>query len=214
VTDQLQIGVTFYYMYYLDQLVLTGKVNDVGAYARTNIPKSYRAGAELEATWRYKKGAIKYSGGFSTNKLIDFTEYIDNYDDPNYEQLVVPHGNTNIAFAPSVVQHVSATYQPFKNAEIEWMTKHVGKQYLDNTENDLRSLDPFINNDFRVSYRFAAKKILKEARLIFQLNNVFNSAYEPNGYTFSYQSNNVLTTENFYYPMAGRNWMLALNIRL
>jgi iron complex outermembrane receptor protein len=194
--------------------VLTGKVNDVGAYTRTNIPKSYRAGAEVEAIWRYKKGALRYSGAFSTNKLIDFTEYIDNYDDPNYEQLVIPHGTTAIAFAPEVVQHLSATYQPFKNAELEWMAKHVGKQFLDNTQNDMRSLDPFINNDFRMSYRFAAKKILKEARIIFQLNNVFNSAYEPNGYTFSYQSSNVLTTENYYYPMAGRNWMLALNIRL
>ncbi len=35
---------TLYYMNYKDQLVLTGKINDVGAYTRTNIPKSYRAG--------------------------------------------------------------------------------------------------------------------------------------------------------------------------
>ncbi|HSC55163.1 MAG TPA: TonB-dependent receptor [Phnomibacter sp.] len=214
VTKNLQIGATFYYMYYLDQLVLTGKVNDVGAYTRSNIPQSYRAGAELEATLRYNKGAIKYSGAFSISKLKDFTEYIDNYDDPNYEQIVVHHGNTPIAFSPTVVQFLSATYQPFKNTEIEWMAKHVGKQFLDNTGNDMRSLDPFINNDARISYRFAAKKILKEARLIFQVNNVFNSEYEPNGYTFSYQYGGSVTTENYYYPMAGRNWMLALNIRL
>jgi len=90
--------------------------------------------------WRYKKGAIRYNGAISTNKLIDFTEYIDNYDDPNYEQLVVKHGNTTIALSPAVVQHLSATYQPFKNAEIEWLSKHVGKQFLDNTQNDQRIL--------------------------------------------------------------------------
>jgi iron complex outermembrane receptor protein len=213
VTKSLLLGVTFYYMYYLDQLVLTGKINDVGAYTRTNIDRSFRAGAEFDASWRYKKGSIRYTGAFSTNKLVDFTEYIDNYDDPNYEQIAIPHGNTTIAFAPSIVQHLSATYQPFKNAELEWMTKHVGKQYLDNSQNDTRSLDPFINNDFRISYRFAAKKIWKEARIMLQLNNVFNSAYEPNGYTFSYQSSNLLNTENYYYPMAGRHWMMALNIR-
>ena len=38
-------------MNYKDQLVLTGKINDVGAYTRTNIPKSYRAGIELQGTY-------------------------------------------------------------------------------------------------------------------------------------------------------------------
>ena len=37
-----------YYMHYKDQLVLTGQINDVGAYTRTNIPKSYRMGIELQ----------------------------------------------------------------------------------------------------------------------------------------------------------------------
>src|SRR6185369_472914 len=49
---KLSWGATLYYMNYRDQLVLTGKVNDVGAYTRTNIPKSYRAGIELQAKWR------------------------------------------------------------------------------------------------------------------------------------------------------------------
>ena len=31
----------FYYMRYKDQLVLTGKINDVGAYTRMNVPNSY-----------------------------------------------------------------------------------------------------------------------------------------------------------------------------
>ena len=47
--NKYNIGITCYYMHYKDQLVLTGKINDVGAYTRTNIPKSYRAGVELRA---------------------------------------------------------------------------------------------------------------------------------------------------------------------
>ena len=39
-----------YYMHYKNQLVLTGMINDVGAYTRTNIPKSYRMGVELQAS--------------------------------------------------------------------------------------------------------------------------------------------------------------------
>ena len=50
--DKYNIGLTGYYMHYKDQLVLTGKINDVGAYTRTNIPKSYRAGIELRSVGR------------------------------------------------------------------------------------------------------------------------------------------------------------------
>ena len=68
-------------MKYQDQLVLTGKINDVGAYTRTNIPDSYRMGIELQggiqpATW-FKAGA---NLTLSRNKVQDFTEYIDDYD--------------------------------------------------------------------------------------------------------------------------------------
>ncbi|MCY7291894.1 MAG: TonB-dependent receptor plug domain-containing protein, partial [Ferruginibacter sp.] len=42
--SNVKLGANFYYMFYRDQLVLTGKINDVGAHTRTTIPKSYRAG--------------------------------------------------------------------------------------------------------------------------------------------------------------------------
>ena len=33
---------------YRDQLVLTGRLNDVGEYIRTNVPDTYRLGVELQ----------------------------------------------------------------------------------------------------------------------------------------------------------------------
>uniref|UniRef100_UPI0013D3A831 TonB-dependent receptor n=1 Tax=Escherichia coli TaxID=562 RepID=UPI0013D3A831 len=44
------LAATFYYMYYKNQLVLTGEIIDVGAYTRTNTPSSYRMGIELQAS--------------------------------------------------------------------------------------------------------------------------------------------------------------------
>jgi len=35
-------------MFYQDQLILTGKINNVGATILTNVPKSYRQGIEIE----------------------------------------------------------------------------------------------------------------------------------------------------------------------
>ncbi|MES2647893.1 MAG: TonB-dependent receptor [Bacteroidota bacterium] len=204
-------GVTLYYMYYKDQLVLTGRINDVGSYTRTNIPKSYRAGIELETQYQWRKGNIRYNLALSNNKLKNFTEYIDDYD--NGGQVAVKRGNPDIAFSPSIVQHAAAGYQFINNGEIEWLSKYVGKQYLDNSSDSFKSLDDFFTNDIRINYTIPFKKALKEIKLVLQVNNLFNVMYEPNGYTFSYIYNNITTTENFYFPMAGRNFMAAINIK-
>jgi iron complex outermembrane receptor protein len=37
--------------------------------------------------------------------------------------------------------------------------------------------------------------------------------YEPNGYSFSYYYGGELITENYYYPMAGINFMAGLNLK-
>ena len=49
------IHLNAYYMYYIDQLVLTGKLNDVGNPIRVNVPHSYRTGAELLAEINFHK---------------------------------------------------------------------------------------------------------------------------------------------------------------
>jgi len=46
----------------------------------------------------------------------------------------------------------------------------------------------------------------------FLVNNLFNALYANNGYTFSYQYGGQTTTENFYYPQAGRHLLVKMNI--
>ena len=73
-------------MLYKDQLVLTGKINDVGSYTRINVPNSYRAGIELQAGLLiYSWLNVNANATFSSNKIKSFTEYLDEYDaDYNY----------------------------------------------------------------------------------------------------------------------------------
>ncbi|MEO7310120.1 MAG: TonB-dependent receptor plug domain-containing protein [Chitinophagaceae bacterium] len=211
VIDGLDLAATMYYMQYKDQLVLTGKINDVGAYTRSNIPNSFRAGIELEANYRASNWNAAYSISLSKNRIKNFTEYVDDYD--NGGQQIIGHGNTDISFAPSIVQNITVNVLPVKDLELSWLGKHVGKQFLDNTSSESRSLDAFVVNDLRAAYTLHPKW-LKEARLAFQLNNLFDVKYEPNGYTFSYISGGSYLYENYYFPMAGRNFMVALNIKL
>ena len=68
-------------MNYKDQLVLSGQINDVGAYTRTNIPKSYRAGIELQGNIKFNSRVNATANlAISKNKVQNFTEYIDDYD--------------------------------------------------------------------------------------------------------------------------------------
>ncbi|HYO22790.1 MAG TPA: TonB-dependent receptor, partial [Flavisolibacter sp.] len=205
-------GATLYYMKYTNQLVLTGKINDVGAYTRTNIDDSYRLGIELQAgtvLTRWARASANLT--LSRNKVKNFQEYIDDYD--NGGQKINRYAETDISFSPAVTGAATITLTPIQKFSIDLLSRYVGKQYLDNTSNEARKLNAFYTQDIRAIYSFS-KAWIKNTDLILQVNNVFNKKYEPNGYTFSYYYGNELTTSNYYFPMAGINWMVGLNVRL
>jgi iron complex outermembrane recepter protein len=203
---------TFYYMNYKDQLVLTGKINDVGAYTRTNIPDSYRSGVELQGSYKFSEWLNATANlALSRNKVNNFTEYIDDYD--NGGQKEINHQSPDIAFSPAIVAGGSINFIPMKKGELSLLSKYVSKQYLDNTQSDNRALNAFYVQDIRAMYT-VKPKWLKEINVIAQVNNIFNRKYEPNGYTFSYIYGGVTTTENYYFPMAGTNFIVALNMKL
>ncbi len=205
-------GVTLYYMLYHNQLVLTGKINDVGAYTRTNIPHSYRTGIELQGS--IKMTEWLYAGGnlaLSNNKLTGFSEYVDDFD--NGDQKIFSYKKSDISFSPAVIAASTLRLIPIKNSEITLSGKYVGRQFLDNTGNRARSLSDFYVQDIRMIYSFK-KSLLPESSFILQFNNIFNRKYEPNGYTYNYISGGALQTENYVYPMAGFNWMVGVNVKL
>jgi iron complex outermembrane receptor protein len=206
------INANVYYMNYKDQLVLTGKINDVGAYTRTNVPKSYRAGIELQFKYALnKKYSTSYIITFSQNKIKEFTEYVDDYD--QFTQVAIQHKNTNIALSPSLTTNRTFNWKPNDKLSFFWTTKYTSKQFLDNTENKSRILNAYFINDINAHWTILNKT--KFAVLLqFYANNLLDVKYAPNGYTYSYISNGSVTTSNNYYPMAGRNYWVSLKIDL
>jgi iron complex outermembrane receptor protein len=206
------INANVYYMDYKDQLVLTGKINDVGAYTRINVPKSYRAGLELQFKYALsKKYSSTYSITLSQNKIKEFTEYIDNYD--TYTQVAVQHKNTSIALSPSLTTNRTFNWKPNDKLSFFWTTKYTSKQFLDNTQNKNRQLDAYFINDINAHWTILNKS---KFTMLLQLyaNNILDVHYAPNGYTFSYIYDRKLTTSNNFYPMAGRNYWVSLKIDL
>lgn len=207
-----------FYMNYKDQLVLTGKLNDVGVYVRTNVPQSFRSGIELMAGYQFTSWLrLNANATFSQNKIKDFTEFVDDYD--NGGQQAINHGTTDIAFSPNQIYSANLHLVPFRHLHfwrhfsIDLIQKQVSKQYLDNTSNEHRIINPYGLTDCRI--QFAIKtKMVKELGCTLALNNFFNKLYESNGYTYSYIYGQTFTTQNFYYPQAGFNWMMGVSIKL
>jgi iron complex outermembrane recepter protein len=216
--SQFSYNANFFYMNYKDQLVLTGQLNDVGSYIRENVANSYRAGVELDGAYRLtEKWTLAGNVTFSRNKIEAFTEYVDDYSAPVFTQVAIPHTDTDIAFSPNVVSAAIVDFRPFKNFEINFLTKYVSRQFLDNTQNEARSLNPFLTNDLQFNYSFRPR-FVKQMEFSLLVNNIFNQMYEPNGYTFSYfvasqgLGERELVTENFFYPQAGTNFLARVRI--
>jgi iron complex outermembrane receptor protein len=202
-------------MYYQDQLVLTGQINDVGGYTRTNVDQSYRAGLELEFAYQLSQNwRLQGATTLSQNKVMNFVEYVDVYLDeaPYYTQAQITHGTTDLAFSPNFIHTLGLQYQPTAALSLALQSKYVSRQYLDNTSNVSRSLDPFTFTNFFCNYK-VKQNFAKEMEIGLLVNNLFNALYANNGYTFSYQYGGLTTTENFYYPQAGRHFLLKMNIQ-
>jgi iron complex outermembrane receptor protein len=216
-SGRLSYNANFYYMDYKDQLILTGQINDVGAYIRENVASSYRAGVELDGAFQLSKAwTLGGNIALSQNKIKEFTEYIDDYSVEEFQQEEFNYSNTDIAFSPNVVGSAMIEFKPAKNLSLNWLSKYVGQQYLDNTENEGRALDAFFTNDLRITYS-AQPRFFKGLEVNLLINNIFNEMYEPNGYTFSYfvpgGTSRELVTENYYYPQAGTNFLLGLRLK-
>jgi iron complex outermembrane recepter protein len=205
-------GATAYYMLYHNQLTLTGQINDVGNYTRVNIPQSYRLGIELQGAAKPVDWfSIDANLALSENKVLNYTEYDDDYD--NGGQVKYTYHKTTIAFSPAMVGAATLNFFPVKNTELSLLSKYVSKEYLDNAQKEDRKLDGYYVQNLRAIYTIRSK-VVRETNLIFQLNNIFNKKYAPNGYTYSYLYGGQTVTENFLFPMAGTNFMLAVNIKL
>ncbi len=207
-----KLGINTYLMDYNNQLVLTGEINDVGAYTRTNIKNSYRAGIEMQGAFQANKFMnLAANLALSKNKIKDFIEFIDDYD--NGGQVQNKFSNSDIAYSPNIVAGLTLSLLPVKNLEIDFPAKYVGRQYLDNTSNKNRSLGSFYTQDILARYIL---KMKKDRQITFFANvyNLFSRKYTPNGYTFSYIAGGGQTTENYYFPMAAINFMGGINIKL
>ena len=204
-----------FYMDYLNQLVLTGEINNVGAAIMTNVPKSYRAGIEISTGIKILDNFNwDINATFSTNKIEDFTEYIDKFDEdwnpePQYSKYL---GKTDLSFSPDIIAGSIFTYEMFDNLFVNFISKYVSRQYIDNTSDNDRSLDPyFVNN---LSFKYSLKtNLFEEIGFHFMLNNIFSEKYETNAWVYRSFVGEQLKIYDGYFPQAEFNFLAGISLK-
>jgi iron complex outermembrane recepter protein len=200
-----------YYMYYLDQLILTGEINSVGATILTNVPKSYRQGIEIETAIQIFPKLNWYENlTISRNIIPVFVDLTDNWDTSLQDKVTLK--NRTISFSPAIIAGSVIDYNPFKNFHLSLNTKYVGKQYIDNTQNTNRMLNAYLVQNLSFLYTIK-NKVFKELTFQFVVNNLFNEMYETNAWVYKYIEGGTLQTMDGYFPQAGINYMFKLGLK-
>ena len=226
-SNNFKLGINAYYMIYENQLVLTGQINDVGAYTRTNIDYSERKGIEIEANYQFND-KLNWAGNatFSENKITNFTEYVDNWDTWGQERIL--HENTDISFSPDLIWASTFSYKLFDNLSAQFISKYVGDQYIDNTSSVDRMLNAYLVHNGRLSWNLNSR-LFSSAKLTFQVNNLLDEKYANNAWVYRFISEgwNPTGSDPYvntnseggydmagYFPQAGRNFLVAISLGL
>ena len=207
------ISTNFYYMQYKNQLVLTGSIDDVGKPVRQNSGESHRMGFEIESSFTTSnKFSLSANSSFSQNKNKNFVTSLNGE--------LINLGRTNISFSPNLISSINLLYSANKNLDLSLLVKHVGEQYMSNTDSDFSKLDAYSTLDFNLNYNFKNPLFFNEIVLTAVVNNVLGIKYVSNGYYYTYDDtwsnpNSITTIEGAgYYPQATTNYLIGLKFKL
>jgi iron complex outermembrane receptor protein len=224
-------GANFYYMYYKNQFVLTGQLNEIGEMiaSNDNSGRSYRTGIELEAAYKpvdwFRWDA---NATFSRNRNKHYTV---TFTDPDTWESSKPYdmGSTPTSFSPDVIANNIFTFSK-KGFNASIVTHFIGKQYLTNTGIDnyiyegkeyQMFLDKCSTTDIDLSYTFNFK-VPKSLTIGLSIYNVFSAEYDNNGWAYcelNKDANGKIyawSTDEFeagFAPQAPINFLVHASIR-
>ena len=203
----------FYWMEYRSQLLLTGRINDVGAYTRVNVPRSRRLGWEFQIEHDLNsQHRLHLQGTLSRNRVDRFIEFVNN-------QFVAERIRTPLALSPEQMLGAAWTWKPLRNLEVLWNLQWVGRQYLDNSGDLNRSIDPYTIHQLQIQWNgtLLGNRLLKSQNESLQIRivNLLNHQYVGHGYTFGYQNDlGQPVTDSYVFPQAPRYYLLTYQLGL
>ena len=221
--ENVTLSANVYFMEYKDQLVATGKLSEVGYVIKENIPCSYRRGLELAGAWQITR-FLRLDGNLtlSRNKAVDYTAYIDTYDNANdwnpVAQTEVFFEKTNLILSPEVIGMVMASVTPGAGFDLSLSGKYVGKQYMDNFNSEYSEVPSYFIASLNVGKEFtlrrgeAASPVL---RLSLAIDNLLNNKYYSYGWIYQawFADGSAPYVEQGIYAQAPTNFMVKAAFR-
>lgn len=216
-SKHLSLSANAYYMAYTDQLVMNGKMTDVGGMLLENVPDSYRMGLELQMAarpWHWLR--FDASLAFSQNRIRDYKYFYAVYD-ANWEFDTLKeqdYKNTTIAYSPSIVASGALTAE-YAGLMASLRSQYVGKQYLDNTQSRGRMIKGFHTMSLALSYKLPIRWI-QSWTLDLQINNLLNAKYDSNAYVYDVGIDHQggMYSDLRYFPQAGINFLVGTTVSI
>ncbi len=216
---EFMASATLYYMNYKDQLVPTGKLNDVGYKLMSNVDKSYRAGIELALGWKPTEAwQFDANATLSRNRVVDYTVWYETYDNStdwgDAAQLSQHFDEAKLPYSPETMGAFRVTWKPLHNLSLTATEKYVGDQYITNTQNDALKLDAYQTTNLSLTYDFRIKN-LTDASLSLHVVNLTSQSYACNGWGYEahFANGDPTYTEAGLYPVAPRNYLVKFAVR-
>lgn len=230
-TEDLSLSATLYMMEYWDMLLETGRLTNVGYAIKENVDRSWRRGVELAAGWQaldWIRADANLS--LSMNQIKDYVEYVQNVDDDwnmTGRTTEMKYGRTTMLMSPSLTGMARIAFSPWrgiasnslKTTTLAIDGKYVGKQYLDNTMTDSRSVPAYfvsnlsLSHDFRLSGRSEhADERDSHLSLSLHVSNLFNNMYYADGWCWKnvMESDGTVVDGIGIYPQAPVNFMFKV----
>ena len=195
-------------MNFTDEIVPYGGADDEGSPIRGNADKTVHRGVEFSVKMQLPAN-LEFSGNFSYNDNY-FQKFKMYTWDENWNVVQVDFKDKTIAGFPKIITSSKLSYRT-EPLQLFTQLQHVGKQYLDNTENEDRTIYPYTVVNVGVSLSLAKLVSNYDLQLNLRVNNILNEEYETAGYYDSWGSV-YGPPGNYYWPAAERNLMVGIRV--
>ncbi len=220
--EKFAVSANIYLMEYWDMLLETGRLSSSGYAIKENVPRGWRRGLEVAASWNATKW-LSLSGNvtLSMNQIKDYTSYVEVWDGEFGQTKAFDYGRTTMMMSPSVVGMVRLAVSPWKGTATNSLKtttlaidgKYVGKQYLDNTQRAEMEVPAYFVSNLSLSHEFKLNR--GYLGLSGYVNNLFNNLYYAAGWRWEgyTQADDTLTYGIGVYPQPPINFMLKVSYR-
>jgi len=209
-SNNLQLKLNGYWMDFKNEIVPYSQVDKDGFPIKGNADRTIHRGIEGSLGYKLTR-SLEISAAFamSQNYFEKFFQYEAQYDE-NWNFVgsrKIDFNGKTIAGFPGTMANVKLKYSS-GSITSHLFLQYVGKQYLDNTEMDDRSIAAYSLLNFHCSYDFKNIFGLDGIKISFWINNLLDTTYETAGYYDSWYG------ENYLWPGADRNFFFSLETSL